>query len=203
MGEATGSQVQTGGMSMRRERRNPTRAEWRQITSSRPVVRRYPKTALSPGPIPQGPRVWGTDSRRIIPRNTPTPPGGPGSFRPGPSGIPDSVEKNLPLRPNRCLTIGEEQDLDVERAERVEVELTRLIERRDAERRESEGERRAEELWEESVRRHLEIKRRQNRAAWVAFFCRQAEAHRKLSERYDARAEALCQTAEEAKGVGV
>jgi hypothetical protein len=40
MGEATGSQVQTGGMSMRRERRKPTSAEWRQITSSRPVVRR-------------------------------------------------------------------------------------------------------------------------------------------------------------------
>jgi hypothetical protein len=49
------------------------------------------------------------------------------------------------LRPNGCLTIGEEQDLDVawdvERAERVEADLNRLVERREVERCKPEGER--------------------------------------------------------------
>lgn len=33
---------------MRRERRQPTRREWAQITSPRPVVRRIPKPPLNP-----------------------------------------------------------------------------------------------------------------------------------------------------------
>jgi hypothetical protein len=33
---------------MRRERRQPTRAEWERITSSRPVVRRIPKPEKKP-----------------------------------------------------------------------------------------------------------------------------------------------------------
>jgi hypothetical protein len=58
MGEATGSQVQTGGMSMRRERRKPARAEWRQITSSRPVVRRRGE-GTSYELLLRYPRRWG------------------------------------------------------------------------------------------------------------------------------------------------
>jgi hypothetical protein len=169
MGAATGSQVQTGGMSMRRERRKPTRAEWRQIASSRPVVRRYPKTVLSSAPIPQGFSNCGVGPTRIIPDGGAMPPQGPA--RPRPSGIPDSVEKILPLRPNGCLTIGEERDLDVardvERAERVEADLDRLITRRHDQRVKDEGERQAEEAWAESERRYFAKRREGNRIAWI------------------------------------
>jgi hypothetical protein len=87
--------------------------------------------------------------------------------------------------------------LDVaQRTEMVEAELTRLIEKRHDERVKTEGERAEEELWAESERRYFEVKRRQNVAAWFAYFCRQADAHRKLSESYEARAEELCEERE-------
>jgi hypothetical protein len=87
--------------------------------------------------------------------------------------------------------------LDVaQRTEMVEAELTRLIEKRHDERVKTEGERAEEELWAESERRYFEVKRRQNVAAWFAYFCRQADAHRKLSESYEARAEELCEEGE-------
>ncbi len=47
-------------------------------------------------------------------------------------------------------------------------------------------------LWAESERRYWRRRRIQTRAAWFAYFCRQAEAHRKLSESYERRAEELC-----------
>lgn len=40
---------------MRRERRKPARAEWATITSSRPVVRRYPKPTT---PVEVSARPW-------------------------------------------------------------------------------------------------------------------------------------------------
>ena len=44
--------------------------------------------------------------------------------------------------------------MDISRSEQVETDLDRLIERRDTERRKSEGERAREQLWVESVRRY-------------------------------------------------
>jgi hypothetical protein len=44
--------------------------------------------------------------------------------------------------------------VDIAKSETVEGELDALIRRRDAERRQSEGERAREELWQKSVREH-------------------------------------------------
>ena len=57
--------------------------------------------------------------------------------------------------------------MDIEASERVEADLTRLVERRDAERRESEGERLERELWEESVMRHNAGKQRELGQLWL------------------------------------
>jgi hypothetical protein len=71
--------------------------------------------------------------------------------------------------------------LDVaQRTEMVEAELTRLIEKRSRNGAQDPDEQDA--LWKASVKAYHERRRRQNAAAWFAFFCRQAEAHRKLSE---------------------
>jgi hypothetical protein len=87
--------------------------------------------------------------------------------------------------------------LDVaQRTEMIEADLTRLIEKRHDERVKTEGERAEEELWAESERQYRQVKRRQNVAAWFAYFCRQADAHRELSESYELRAEELCEEGE-------
>jgi hypothetical protein len=44
--------------------------------------------------------------------------------------------------------------VEIARSEMVEAELDAMIRRRDAERRQSEGERAREELWQKSVREH-------------------------------------------------
>jgi hypothetical protein len=68
--------------------------------------------------------------------------------------------------------------LDIDAGERVEVDLTRLIERRDAERRESEGERLEHELWEESVMRHNARKQRELVQLWLEYHVARQRAHR-------------------------
>jgi hypothetical protein len=69
-------------------------------------------------------------------------------------------------------------------------QLHRLIERRAGKEPDPDE---LEPSYAESVRRFHGRRRRQNRALWFAYFCRQAEAHRKLSESYEARAEELCE----------
>ena len=81
--------------------------------------------------------------------------------------------------------------------EAAEAQIERFITQRDERRRQTEGERLEEELYEPSVRRYWERHRRERVAAWFAYFCQQADAHRKLSESYEARAEALCSEAKE------
>ena len=49
-----------------------------------------------------------------------------------------------------------------------------------------------EDLWEGSVRRDKERRRRENRAAWFAFFSRMAQAHAGIAKDYERRAEELC-----------
>lgn len=82
---------------------------------------------------------------------------------------------------------GEERDLD------VATDLDRLIERRAQGRTGRDAANERERLRKEGVERHNAQVRKEHRALWYAHFCRQAEAHRKLSEDYEARAEALCQ----------
>jgi hypothetical protein len=62
--------------------------------------------------------------------------------------------------------------------EAVEAELDRLITRRHDTRVSSEGERQAEEMWQESVKRYEEERRQVARLEWHAFHCGQAERHR-------------------------
>ena len=85
----------------------------------------------------------------------------------------------------------EEEVIDLANAE---AQLNAMIERRT---REAEGARSrgepdpVEEMWEASVRRDNERRRRALRAEWHAFYSRLADAHARLSERFEERALAL------------
>jgi hypothetical protein len=72
--------------------------------------------------------------------------------------------------------------VDVVRAEIVESELDRMIERRDDKRRETEGHRPSEEMYEESCRVHNARREQERRAAWASFHRAQAERHRATLE---------------------
>lgn len=50
-----------------------------------------------------------------------------------------------------------------------------------------------EELWQASVRRDRERRRRKIRAEWYGFFCRMAQAHATVAKDYERRAEELCE----------
>jgi hypothetical protein len=71
---------------------------------------------------------------------------------------------------------------DISRGESVEADIDVFISRRDAQRRETEGERRERELWAESEARHPEQRREANRQAWHAFHQGQAARHRAVLE---------------------
>jgi hypothetical protein len=71
--------------------------------------------------------------------------------------------------------------VDVARADTVDVELDRLISKRASQDRTEDPDER-EELWRESVRRHNERVREENRAAWCEYHQGQAERHRRTLE---------------------
>lgn len=75
--------------------------------------------------------------------------------------------------------------MDVEQTERVEVELDAMIRRRDLQRRESESERRAEELWQESVRRYYARQAQDLRALWCEHYRKMRGVHWRLGDEYD------------------
>lgn len=81
--------------------------------------------------------------------------------------------------------------MDIGRSEQVETDLDRLIERRDTERRKSEGDRRAEELWAESVRRYNASQEADHRLAWHDYEMRLYRIHSGLAAEHLARAERL------------
>jgi hypothetical protein len=82
-------------------------------------------------------------------------------------------------------------DVDtVAHGEMVEKELDAFIERRS--RKGEVDPEEQEELWMESVRRFHDRRREENRWAWIRYFDRMATSHRKLSQDYQRRAEALC-----------
>jgi hypothetical protein len=66
----------------------------------------------------------------------------------------------------RRLGTGRRHSVDVERTEMVEGEIDVFIARRDRERRKDEGERAAEEMYEESCRRHSERVRQEDLWKW-------------------------------------
>jgi hypothetical protein len=81
--------------------------------------------------------------------------------------------------------------VDISRFEQVETDLDRLIERRDTERRKSEGERLEEELWAESVRRYNARQDADHRLAWHEYEMRLYHIHSGLAAEHLARAEEL------------
>jgi hypothetical protein len=81
--------------------------------------------------------------------------------------------------------------VDITRGEHVEKELDLLITRRDEERRAEEGDRRAEEMWAESQRRHDAHRGAENRAAWYGWHMTRANLYERLSREHAATAEGL------------
>ncbi len=77
------------------------------------------------------------------------------------------------------------------KGEATEKELDALIRRRHDQRALSEGERAAEELWQESVRRYHERQETDHRAAWHEYEIRLYHIHSDLAAEHLARAERL------------
>jgi hypothetical protein len=78
--------------------------------------------------------------------------------------------------------IGAGLNRDIAQGEATEKELDRLITRRHDARVRSEGERRAEELWQESGRRYQEQARAAARVEWHLHHTGQAERLRRTLE---------------------
>jgi hypothetical protein len=81
--------------------------------------------------------------------------------------------------------------VDISRSEQVETDLDRLIEKRHDQRVLSEGERAAEELWAESVRRYNARQDADHRLAWFEYEMRLYRIHSGLAAEHLARAEKL------------
>ena len=74
---------------------------------------------------------------------------------------------------------------DIGRSEDVEGDLDRLIERRHDQRVTVEGERPAEEAWQESERRQEARRREENWASWCEYHQEQAERRRAVERHQD------------------
>ena len=77
--------------------------------------------------------------------------------------------------------------MDIAKGEHVEAELDAMIARRHDQRRQTEGERAAEELWQESVRRYHARQGEDRRAAWREHYRRMRSVHWGLGDEYDAK----------------
>ena len=79
--------------------------------------------------------------------------------------------------------------------EAVERDLERFIEKRDSQRRQTEGEYDQEAVWRESTRRYNAARAEQMREAWSQYHREQAERHRGILEalvaHHEQRAEEL------------
>jgi hypothetical protein len=78
--------------------------------------------------------------------------------------------------------IGAAPNRDIARGEATEKELDRLITRRHDARVSSEGERQAEEMWQESVKHYEEKRRQMARLEWHLHHTAQAERLRRTLE---------------------
>jgi hypothetical protein len=75
--------------------------------------------------------------------------------------------------------------MEAERAEKLEAELDRIIERRAREERDAAP---IEGAWKDSTRRHNEQRREELGAAWRAHHLRMREVHARLASEHEARA---------------
>lgn len=89
---------------------------------------------------------------------------------------------------------------DTRSPDAAEAQLERFISQRQERRVASEGERREEEMWRESVARYNERERRQIRAEWRDYHESQAERHRRtlaaLISHHEGEAEKLLEDGE-------
>ena len=87
--------------------------------------------------------------------------------------------------------------MDISQGETAESHLDALITKRHDQRVKEEGERPAEEMYAESVRRQHERQEREIRAQWYGWHCAQAERHRRTLEaliaHHELEAEKLCE----------
>jgi hypothetical protein len=81
--------------------------------------------------------------------------------------------------------------LDIAQGEKVEGELDIFIERRERERRQVEGDRRAEEMWMESERVYFAKRQEDNRIAWCEYHRRLSALHQALADEHDAELQKL------------
>jgi len=79
---------------------------------------------------------------------------------------------------------GDSREVDIAQGEKVEAELDHMIRRADERRRLSEGERREEELWQESVERYNAKRQAELTFQWISY-------HEAAAERALANGEAI------------
>jgi hypothetical protein len=79
--------------------------------------------------------------------------------------------------------------MDIETGERVEGELDAFIAKRDKQGRQTEGERRLEALWVESVKPYQERQEADHRAAWHEYEMRLYRIHSDLAAEHLEKAE--------------
>ncbi len=81
--------------------------------------------------------------------------------------------------------------MDIAKGEQVEGELDAMIRRRHEERVKDEGQRRIEELWQESVRRHNARQEQDHRTAWCDYERRMRDLHWSLGDEHDRKLKKL------------
>ena len=86
--------------------------------------------------------------------------------------------------------------MDIARSEQIEGELDAMIRRRDTHRRQTEGERLEEELYEPSVRAYNALREAEKRADWYAFEMHMGDLHLRLSSEHYAKAEKYLEATE-------
>ena len=87
--------------------------------------------------------------------------------------------------------------MDISDSERAEKSLDTLIERRHDQRRQTEGERAEEELWQASARIHAAKRQRELAAEWFAHEMKMCDVHAALSEEHWERAQKYRQSGHE------
>jgi len=91
--------------------------------------------------------------------------------------------------------LGQALSRDIRQGAQVDGAIDAFIEKRHAQRVKAEGDRREEDLWKESSRKHAEKQRMQARLEWHIFHTEQAARHRRnlevLAAYHEERAEAL------------
>jgi hypothetical protein len=75
------------------------------------------------------------------------------------------------------------------------------VERRDDRRRQTEGERQAEELWRESVARFHERSEAEMRSRWIEYEQHMSELHTRLAEEHREKAQKLLEESDARKEV--